>query len=111
MKKLLLIGLLLQVYSTSAMAGTADGFIRWLSVRYNDVAIIWPEGSWGAAGTNDCSTVSAIAIDISTDNGRAMLSLALAAKMSGNEVRMVTYQSDCLAVGGWASKVSQVIIK
>lgn len=96
--------------SSQAMAAesTLDTIVR-LSANTADITVVFPSTSWGDAASNECSSANGVvALDTSTEAGKTMLSLLLAAHLAGRRVKLATYDKECLSVGGLAPKIRHV---
>ncbi|MEW6996025.1 hypothetical protein AADZ84_17470 [Colwelliaceae bacterium MEBiC 14330] len=110
MNRLILMISILFTSSVNAATSKIDT-IKSIRASTNSISVVWAKNSWGDASSNECSTANGVlAIDTSTDAGKSILSIALAAMVSGKNVKFSTSTSQCLPVGGYAPYVVSVTI-
>lgn len=103
MKKLILAFCLLFSISTYAVDATPWTKVRQIESRSVDVHDIYVEAT---IPSQNCTHNDRALIDVSTAGGKAMLSVALAALMSGKEVMVKV--SGCL---GYAPRAITILIR
>ncbi|NMO13550.1 hypothetical protein HPC49_00540 [Pyxidicoccus fallax] len=106
----LVASILVGVPSAAHAKGPGTGTLARIDIQENGVAILFAVGGWtgGVSDNTTCSGTGVVALDITTDVGRAMLSIATAARLANRTVEIFVSDTACLSVGGMAPRVIRI---